>query len=166
MTTINATVACDSHNLGWIEGPLNPTMQVLSASLPNVDTGTIVEVHLSASARGSVYYSIVETTGGAKEIVPSTRVLMTDDTEIGAHLQDLPDLGHGLLVALHSLFEQVTEPPDCSATRISFFFGHGGEVRFLQTPNRTILVRPHCQPILLCRFLGHVVSSTLRDCAV
>ena len=63
-----------------IEGPLNPTMQVLSASLPNVDTGTIVEVGLSASARGSFYYAIVETTGGAKEIAPSTRVLVTDDT--------------------------------------------------------------------------------------
>jgi hypothetical protein len=80
MGTINATVACDSHNSGWIEGPLNPTMQVLSATLPNVDTGTIVEVELSASARGSFYYSIVETTGSAKEIAPSTRVLMTNDT--------------------------------------------------------------------------------------
>jgi hypothetical protein len=78
MDTINATVAYDSHNSGWIEGPLNPTMQVLSASLPNVDTGTIVEVELSASARGNFYYAIVETTGGAKEIAPSTRVLMTD----------------------------------------------------------------------------------------
>ena len=80
MATIDTTVAYDSHNSGWIEGPLNPTMQVLSATLPNVDTGTIVEVNLSASARGSFYYSIVETTGGAKEIAPSTRVLMTNDT--------------------------------------------------------------------------------------
>jgi hypothetical protein len=80
MATINATVACDSHNSGWIEGPLNPTMRVLSATLPNVDTGTIVEVNLSASGRGSFYYSIVEATGGAKETVPSTRVLITDDT--------------------------------------------------------------------------------------
>ena len=54
-------------------------MQVLSASLPNVDTGMIVEVKLSASARGRFYYSIVETTGGAKEIAPSTRVLVTND---------------------------------------------------------------------------------------
>jgi hypothetical protein len=80
MGTINSTVAFDSHNSGWIEGPLNPTMQVLSASLPNVDTGTIVEVKLSASARGSFYYAIVETTGGAKEVAPSTRVLLTNDT--------------------------------------------------------------------------------------
>jgi hypothetical protein len=80
MGTINSTVAFDSHNSGWIQGPLNPTMQVLSATLPNVDTGTVVEVELSGSARGSFYYAIVETTGGAKEIAPSTRVLMTDDT--------------------------------------------------------------------------------------
>ena len=80
MGTISSTVAFDSHDSGWIEGPLNPTMQVLSASLPNVDAGTIVEVKLSASARGSFYYSIVETTGGAKEVAPSTRVLMTSDT--------------------------------------------------------------------------------------
>jgi hypothetical protein len=53
MGTINSTVAFDSHNSGWIEGPLTPTMQVLSASLPNVDSGTIVEVGLSGSAKGA-----------------------------------------------------------------------------------------------------------------
>jgi hypothetical protein len=52
MATINSTVACDGHNSGWIEGPLNPTICALSASLPNVDAGTIVEVGLSASAEG------------------------------------------------------------------------------------------------------------------
>jgi hypothetical protein len=44
MGTLNATVAYDSHNSGWIESPVNHTMQVLSTSLPNVNTGTIVEV--------------------------------------------------------------------------------------------------------------------------
>ena len=53
MGALNATVAYDSHNSGWIEGPLNPTIQVLSASLPSVDTGTIVEVELSLSAEGA-----------------------------------------------------------------------------------------------------------------
>ncbi len=78
MTTINGTTAYDSHNSGWLEGPLNPTMQVLSAGLPNVDTDTVIEVTLSASARGGFYYAIVETTGGAKELAPSTRVLVTN----------------------------------------------------------------------------------------
>jgi hypothetical protein len=50
MGALNATVAYDSHNSGWIEDPLNHTMQVLSASLPDVDTGTIVEVRSNASA--------------------------------------------------------------------------------------------------------------------
>jgi hypothetical protein len=50
VATINSTVACDGHNSGWIDGSLNPTMQVLSASLPNVHTGTIVEDRSSASA--------------------------------------------------------------------------------------------------------------------
>lgn len=80
MATINGTIAYDSHNAGWLEGPLNPTMQVLSASLPKVGIGTVVEVKLSGSARGSFYYSIVETTGGARELAPSTRVLVTTDT--------------------------------------------------------------------------------------
>ena len=80
MTTINGTTAYDSHNTGWLEGPLNPTMQVLSAGLPKVDTDTVVEVKLSASARGNFYYAIVETTGGAKELAPSTRVLAATDT--------------------------------------------------------------------------------------
>ena len=78
MTTINGTTAYDSHNTGWLEGPLNPTMQVLSAGLPNVDIDTVIEVKLSASASGSFYYAIVETTGGAKELAPSTRVLVTN----------------------------------------------------------------------------------------
>ena len=78
MATINGTTAYDSHNSGWLQGPLNPTMQVLSAGLPNVDTDTVIEVKLSASARGDFYYSIVETTGGAKELAPSTRVLVTN----------------------------------------------------------------------------------------
>ena len=80
MPTINGTTAYDSHNSGWLEGPLNPTMQVLSAGLPNVDTDTVIEVKLSASARGNFYYAIVETTGGAKELAPSTRVLVTNQT--------------------------------------------------------------------------------------
>ena len=80
MTTINGTTAYDSHNSGWLQGPLNPTMQVLSAGLPNVDPQTVVEVKLSASARGNFYYAIVETTGGAKELAPSTRVLAATDT--------------------------------------------------------------------------------------
>jgi hypothetical protein len=78
MTTINGTIAYDSHNAGWLQGPLNPTMQVLSAGLPNVDIGTVIEVKLSASARGGFYYAIVETTGGASELAPSTRVLVTN----------------------------------------------------------------------------------------
>ncbi len=78
MTTINGTTAYDSHNSGWLQGPLNPTMQVLSAGLPKVDTDTVIEVKLSASARGSFYYAIVETTGGARELAPSTRVLVTN----------------------------------------------------------------------------------------
>jgi hypothetical protein len=78
MATINGTTAYDSHNAGWLQGPLNPTMQVLSAGLPNVDIDTVIEVKLSASARGDFYYSIVETTGGAKELAPSTRVLVTN----------------------------------------------------------------------------------------
>ena len=78
MATIDGTIAYDSHNGSWLEGPLNPTMQVLSAGLPKVDTDTVVEVKLSASARGSFYYSIVETTGGAKKLAPSTRVLVTN----------------------------------------------------------------------------------------
>ncbi len=56
MPTINGTTAYDSHNSGWLEGPLNPTMQVLSAGLPKVDTDTVVEVKLSGSARGNFYY--------------------------------------------------------------------------------------------------------------
>jgi hypothetical protein len=80
MPTINGTTAYDSHNSGWLEGPLNPTMQVLSAGLPKVDTDTVVEVKLSGSARGNFYYAIVETTGGAKELAPSTRVLAATDT--------------------------------------------------------------------------------------
>ena len=58
MATINATVAFDSHNSGWIEGPLNPTMQVLSASLPNVDSGTIVEINLSGSEEGAALMAV------------------------------------------------------------------------------------------------------------
>ncbi len=80
MPTINGTTAYDSHNSGWLQGPLNPTMQVLSAGLPKVDTDTVVEVKLSGSARGNFYYAIVETTGGAKELAPSTRVLAATDT--------------------------------------------------------------------------------------
>ena len=89
MTTINGTTAYDSHNTGWLEGPLNPTMQVLSAGLPNVDIDTVVEVKLSGSARGSFYYAIVETTGGAKELAPSTRVLVTTDTWVAIETSTL-----------------------------------------------------------------------------
>ena len=89
MTTVNGIVAYDSHNAGWLEGPLNPTMQVLSAGLPNVNTGIVVEVKLSASARGNFYYSIVETTGGAKELAPSTRVLVTTDTWVAIETSTL-----------------------------------------------------------------------------
>ena len=78
MPTINGTIAYDSHNGSWLQGPLNPTMQVLSAGLPNVDTDTVVEVKLSGSARGGFYYAIVDTTGGARELAPSTRVLVTN----------------------------------------------------------------------------------------
>ncbi len=89
MTTINGTTAYDSHNSGWLQGPLNPTLQVLSAGLPKVDTGMVVEVKLSASARGNFYYSIVETTGGAKELAPSTRVLVTADTWVAIETSTL-----------------------------------------------------------------------------
>ena len=104
MTTINGTTAYDSHNSGWLQGPLNPTMQVLSAGLPNVDTDTVVEVKLSGSARGNFYYSIVETTGGAKELAPSTRVLVTNqewvsiETSTFYHAEKFQDLNFAVFL--------------------------------------------------------------------
>ena len=104
MPTINETTAYDSHNTSWLEGPLNPTMQVLSAGLPKVDTDTVVEVKLSGSARGNFYYAIVETTGGAKELAPSTRVLAATDTWVSIetstfyHAEKFQDLNFAVLL--------------------------------------------------------------------
>jgi hypothetical protein len=79
MSTLSESVAIDSHTADWIQGSTANGKQVLSAKLPQVLDGSVIDVRASGSARGHFYFRIVETTGQAKDIGDSTRVLMVGD---------------------------------------------------------------------------------------
>ena len=78
-TLLSGSVAIDSQTADYIQGPSASSKRVLSAQLPQVYSDSVVDVRASGSARGRFYYRIVETTGQAKDLADSTRVMLVGD---------------------------------------------------------------------------------------
>ena len=78
-TMLSGAIAIDSQTADWIQGPSASSKQVLSAKLPQVVSGSVIDVRATGSARGRFYYKVVETSGRAKDLADSTRVLQVSD---------------------------------------------------------------------------------------